>query len=83
MNRITLLALSVSAGHPAGYCLTACVYQQGDRRPSSQEEYGPLTRAELTQVVDALLHRYRPGWEYAPLIEQPPLWADPTDLDHS
>lgn len=75
MRKVTLLALAVQPADPLGYKLTASLYGQGDRSPSSSEEYGPLTFGELCQVVDSLLSDKRPGWEYSPLFQQPPLWV--------
>jgi hypothetical protein len=74
MRKITLLALSVAPADPTGYKLTASLYGQGDRSPSEVQEYGPLTWAELDSITSALVDRWRPGWEYGALMEQPPLW---------
>lgn len=74
MRKITLLALSVTPAQPAGYQVTACLYCQGDRSPSQLQEYGPMTHAEMETLVDALLDRWRPGWEETEFFRQPPLW---------
>lgn len=74
MIKITMLALSVGPSKPTGYDLTASLYCVGDRSPTEIQTYERLSRSELEQLVDALLDRWRPGWEYSPMGAQPPLW---------
>jgi len=76
MVKIVRLTLSIAAAQPAGYALTAALYLQGDRAPTEVQEYQRLSHYELETLVSDLANRWRPGWEYAPLAEQPSLFQD-------
>lgn len=75
MEKVRRLVLAVDAAKHRGYDLSYSLYCQGDRRPREYVSYDSLTLAELLQAVENLLEHRRPGWEYTPHYEQPPLWG--------
>lgn len=62
MQRIIRLSVVVDAAEQVGYNVTASLYCQGDRKPSDTQQYGPLDHVEMSELVEALTYRYRPGW---------------------
>ena len=76
VQKIVRLALVVEPCKQGGYCLTSSVYCQGDRSPSEVVEYDALTMGELQNVLEAVSSAWRPGWEYASYVQQPPLWDE-------
>ena len=79
--KITRLALSIDAPDLRGYRLTASLYQDGDLRPSSVEEYPTLCKEELEDLVLALIECGRPGLDRFEAYLQPSLLAWVLDTD--
>lgn len=74
MEKIRSLRLSLDAAKGGGYDLSYSVYCYGDRSPREHAEYERLVLAEVLQAIEDLLNDKRPGWEYTPHFQQPPLW---------
>jgi hypothetical protein len=73
MQKIQRLVLVVEPAKKLGYDVTTYLYAQGDRAPSQSEEYRALSLHEVHTLMEAWVSAHRPGWEYSPDLEQPPL----------
>lgn len=61
MFTINTLALHVSGTVETGWFVEAVAKCVGFSAPLVREHYGPLSREELTDVVDQLISQLRPG----------------------